>query len=262
MLDAMSSRFARCLAVARCEWLAFHRLDAWRGGAALGLLAALLAAAGARGDDLRGAAVQDLLLWGTGGVGAMVALLLGSQVIAREVRDRTWMVVLATPVSRLEFLVGKFLGVAAVLAEVALVGGVSLVGAMLVSGPWAPGLLALLPMLWLQWCLAAALAVLFATLTSGPLALLYASALFLLGHAGGLVRTFAESEAKLSALNHWGGLVFYHLIPHFELFDQRAALLGGRGPDLAVVGAAALYGCAMIAAWLALADLAWRHREL
>lgn len=260
MHDALAFSPRRALAIARCEFRAFHRQAAWRAGGALTLVLALALAWSARGDALRAAAAQDVVLLAFGFLGAALAMVLGADVVAREVRDRTWMVVLAKPVSRLEFLIGKFVGIAAVLAEVALTGAACLGSVMALAGGWGAPLFGLVAFSWLQWCMVAGLAVLFASVTSGPLALLYTVALFLLGHTGGLVRTFAESEVRLNALNHWGGTLFYYLVPHFEMLDQRAVLVDGQGEGL--LAAAAAYALAMTSAWLGLASLAWRRREL
>ncbi|MEB3328567.1 MAG: ABC transporter permease subunit [Candidatus Sericytochromatia bacterium] len=251
----------RVMAIARCDWLGFHRQGAWAGGASAVAAAGSLAALGVRGDAEGGLALLELTMLLTSVGGALLALVLGSQVVAREWRDRTWMIVLARPVSRGEFLAGKFVGVALVLGEVALAATILVLALMLCGAPWVPLAPWLCLALWAKWCLAAALAVLFACLTSGTLALLYASTLYVLGHAGGLVRTFAESEVHLSLFNHWGGLLFYHLLPHFEVFEHRLGSLGA-GWDWARFGATLGYAAALGTAWLALAHLAWEGREL
>ncbi|MEB3222923.1 MAG: ABC transporter permease subunit [Candidatus Sericytochromatia bacterium] len=252
----------RVLAIASCDWRCFHRQGTWLGGVTMAAVVGVLAAAAVRADPLAGVVLLELVVGALSLVGAAIALMLGSQVVAREVRDGTWMVVLARPVSRAEFLAGKFLGVAAVLGELGLFGGALLGAMMTVGAPWEPLLAVLCLALWVKWCLVAALAILFATLTSGTLALLYASALFVLGHAGGLVRTFAESEQLLNRANHWGGLLFYYLVPHFELFELRVAGLAGPGWNWSGPLAALAYGASLCVALLGLARLAWEAREL
>jgi hypothetical protein len=256
-----SQSLLRVAAIARCDWLGFHRQGAWAGSVGAVAVAGVVAGLAVRGDAVSGMALLELSVLLTSVAGALLALVLGSQVVAREWRDRTWMIVLARPVSRGEFLAGKFLGVALVLGEVALAAACLLWALMVLGAPWVPSAPWLCLAMWAEWCLAAALAVLFACLTSGTLALVYASALYVLGHAGGLVRSFAESEERLNVFNHWGGLLFYHLLPHFELFDLRLGSLGP-GWDWLRFGAMLGYAAALAAAWLALARLAWEAREL
>lgn len=216
---------------------------------------------GSRGPG-GGAAVFDVALLMMNAIGALVALFLGTSLVHKELDKRTVYIVLAKPLSRLEFLVGKYLGLVATLGLMIALMGVFLAALMAATGDWRPQLFALLLGLWVELGIVTAMAFFFACITSAMLAALYAFCLFALGHQGTLIRAFADSEVKLSLVNYYFGHVMYVILPHFEIFDLRTQVLYGTGMPWAAWGAGLGYGALMIAMLLLLASVAWEAKEL
>jgi len=101
--------------------------------------------------------------------GSMLALFVGVNLIASDLERKTLHVVLARPVSRLEVVVGKFLGLAAVLAVNTAAAVVVYTFTSLVAvGQWttlsAAGVVAV-AFLYLEFLVVAAVAVMFSTLS-------------------------------------------------------------------------------------------------
>lgn len=150
---------------------------------ALGLMAAaqLLpqVAAGTEGKML-----LDLGLAAIGLLGLVIAIFVGTTLVNKEIEKRTVYVLIAKPVSKLEFIVGKHLGLSAVLAV--LLTAMTLIYLAVLTFQKVPVPLGsiLLSVLFnfLELSLMTAVALLFGVFTSSLLATLLSFAVFLMGH--------------------------------------------------------------------------------
>jgi ABC-type transport system involved in multi-copper enzyme maturation permease subunit len=214
------------------------------------------------GPRAAGGAVLDMSLLLMTAVGTLVAIFLGTSLVHKELDKRTVYIVLAKPLSRFEFLLGKYLGLMATIAVMVLLMALYLTALMSGLGAFRGEVYALCLGLFVELGFVTALAFLFSTMTSATLAALYTGCLFLLGHQGALIRTFAETERQLSLANYYVGHAMYYLLPHFEIFDFKTHVLYGHGLPWDAWAAALGYGAAMIAGLLVLASVAWDAREL
>lgn len=210
----------------------------------------------------RAAAVLDLGLSASGALGTLVAIFLGTSLVHKEMDKRTLYVVLTKPVTRFQFLAGKFTGLMATLTVLVLAVAGSLGGMMAVLGRFDAQVFALLGSLWMQLALVTAIAFCFATITSGILSALYTGGLYLFGLQTELIREFAESEVKLNAANYAVGHLLYWVLPNFTVFDFKNAVVYGGALPWAAWGWGLAYGAMMSAALLMLAAFAWERREL
>ena len=214
------------------------------------------------GTRSQAASVLDLSLLLMGAVGTMVAIFLGTSLVHKELDKRTVYIVLAKPTTRLEFLAGKYLGLMATIALMVALMALILTALMLALGSFNAEVYALCLAFYVELGFVTALAFLFATMTSATLAALYAACLFLIGHAGHLIRAFADTEVTLNKVNYYGGHAAYYVLPHFEIFDFKTQVLYGRGLPWDAWAAANGYGLTMVVALLVLAAVAWDAREL
>ncbi len=154
----------------------------------IGFYALLMLAAGKLLPEVAGM-TYDKILTDVGAaaaslLGVVVAIFVGTGLINKEIEKRTVFTIVTKPISNIEFIFGKHLGLSAVLA-------------VLVSGMTAIYLLSLsisnvnyqaIPLilsalfLFLELCLLTAAALLFGVFTSSILALLLTFALYLVGH--------------------------------------------------------------------------------
>ncbi|MFM7470923.1 MAG: ABC transporter permease [Nodosilinea sp. LVE1205-7] len=193
----------------------------------------------------------------------LVALLVGSGLINREVDKRTILVVLTKPVSRAEWVVGKHLGLAMVL--VLLVGALGLVLLLLLilqgitfalsSLLWAIGFTAL------EAILLAAIALFFGSFTSSLLAMLMGLAVYLMGH-------LSQHLVNLARLSQDPGLTrisnfLYLVLPDLERLNLRN--LAVYGPEVMPQGSVlishGLYALAYTAMLLSLTSLIIYRRQ-
>lgn len=208
------------------------------------------------------ASILDLALTLSSALGTLVAIFLGTSLVHKELDRRTVYIVLSKPITRFQFLVGKYLGLMATLTAVVLMIAAGIIVIMLVVGRLDPSILALCLALWVQLGVVTAMAFCFSTMTNGTLAALYTLGLCLVGQNVLLIREFADSEARLNRFNYYGGNALYYLLPHFETFDFKNLLLYGGTLPWAALGWGLGYGVLVGAAFMALACAAWEGREL
>lgn len=128
--------------------------------------------------------------------GVSVAILIGVNVLAGEVERRTVYVTLAKPVSRTQFLFGKFLGLCATMFVLVAVMGALLVGLLFtIDEPPSSATLGALVLIYVELCVLAAFAMLFSAFTTPTLAVMFTVSVFVIGHLAGDLRVFAERIA-------------------------------------------------------------------
>lgn len=221
-----------------------------------------------RGGANRPEAVLDMGIGLMGAVGTLVAIFMATNLVYKEMDRRTIYVVLAKPVSRFQFLAGKYLGLMATLTlMLALMAG-SLGLLMGLLGLYNGEVFGLCLAFWVELAMVTALAFCFSTITSGVLSAIYTVCLYVVGQQATLIREFADTEVGLaryflaSKFNYYGGNALYYVLPHFEAFDFKNQVLYGIGMPWDAWAWSLLYGALMSAMLLLVATLAWESREL
>jgi Cu-processing system permease protein len=192
--------------------------------------------------------------------GLLLVVFLGTRAVQREIERRTILVLLARPVRRCEFLLGKYLGMLAVtgialggmLVLLALVlwgSGYGLEGGLLVAGLFAFFELAIL----------CALSLVLTTLASPALAACGLLAAFVAGHlAPSLLATSALAPGSVV-----GGIArtLFQVVPRLDLYNVTLEVVHGT-PVTAAAGIwAGAYAVLYSAAALLAALLVLRRRE-
>lgn len=185
-----------------------------------------------------GAATTNLL-------GVAIAIFVGTNLINKEIEKRTVFTIVTKPISSIEFIFGKHLGLAAVLAT--LVAGMSAIYLTVLSlahidYQLVPLLLSSL-FLFLELCLIAAAALLFGVFTSSILAILLTSSFYLVGH-------LSEGMVKLAGVTKNPGFQkmtdnLYLFLPDLSRLDLKNDAVYGLVPQpdvlLLNVGYAVIY---------------------
>lgn len=194
-----------------------------------------------------GRLVLDLGLAGVHLGGALIAVFLGVSLMSREVARKTLHVVLAKPVGRSAFLLGKYLGLVVTLGVI-----VGLMGAALwvvsAAVEHAPGLafVQAVAMIWLELAVLAGVAVLFAAFTGPFLSGMFTLGVFVIGHLTPGLRALGEASGDpvLAALTR----AVYYAFPNLEVFDFKVRALYGTPAGVPEAGLAVLYalGCALV----------------
>lgn len=126
----------------------------------------------------------DLGLAGINLISVVVAVFVGTGLVNKEIEKRTVLVLIAKPINRLEFIVGKHLGLSAVLAV--LIGLLTIALLVILSlariGYPLTSVLVAVVFMFLEVVLLTAVAILFGVFTSSLLATLMTFSVYLVGH--------------------------------------------------------------------------------
>ncbi len=194
----------------------------------------------------------------------VIAVFVGTSLVSKEIEKRTIFTLIAKPVNRVEFLVGKHFGLAAVLAVLmtamtASFAVVYFIGVYReVPLPWGNILLAI-GFSYLELWIIIAAALFFGSFTSAILAALLTFALYLAGH-------FSSSLLQLGVLSKNETVMqitrfAYLILPDLERFNLRNSAVYGQTPPWADLGGTVLYGLLYTLILLTGAYLVFRKRE-
>jgi len=193
--------------------------------------------------------------------GVLVAILLGVGLVAGEIERRTVFPMLARPITRGGFLIGRYFGLLAMLTANVLVMLAALAGVLRFAGYGLTAtILAAALLILVELAVLAAAALFFGSFTTPILASAFSLSLFLIGHLLSDLKAFRERAP--------GGLtkaltgVFYRVLPDLELFNLKAQAANALPVPHQFVPAAALYGVAYAAACLLLAVVVFSRRDL
>ena len=143
-----------------------------------------------------GRIVKDLGLASSNLFGTFIAVFLGIGLVSKEIERRTLYAILAKPVHRFQFLLGKYIGL--VLTLLVTVGVMALLVTVLawtIDGYWTTGLLAAASLDFLSLMIVTAVAILFSTFSTPTLSAIFTLAIFVIGRLSGDLKLFADQFA-------------------------------------------------------------------
>ncbi len=210
------------------------------------------------GDSIK--FVKDFALTGLSLFGVTATVVLGVTMVHNELQRRTIYNVLSKPVSRAEFLAGKYLGLMATLLAMLLGMGtvVMIVVAALASKPdWSlvPAVLAMTT----EIAILAAVAVFFSTVVVTPaLAGLFTVATFIAGRSSGWLSHFQSDEFPVALQVVSAGLQY--VLPQLDQLYVADRIVAGQAIPASLYAWAAAYAVCYVTVLL-LGSLALFHRR-
>jgi ABC-type transport system involved in multi-copper enzyme maturation permease subunit len=192
--------------------------------------------------------------------GVLIAVFMGAGLVAKEMERRSLYPLLAKPLSRTEFFVGKFAGLAfTLLVNVSVMAAGMFLTLWLTGSGFDPQLLKAVWPLYLGLLLIVALTLFFSTLTSATLAAVFSVCLVLAGRYADVIRNMGNIVPGVSAsVTKW----LYLAIPNFANFDFKTRVTHGDPVSFADLGAVTLYGGLYIAFVLTAGALLFERKEL
>ena len=197
-------------------------------------------------------------------VGILIAVFLGVALVSKEMDKRTLYALLAKPVKRWEFLLGKFAGLVMTLTvnTAAMAAGLY-IALWSVQRAWQPSdiyILTAVYLIVLKLALIVALALLFSCFTTPFLAILFTIGIYITGLLAGDLRTVRGVVIDPGTLKMMRGISY--VLPNFENFNVMSAAVHGRGVPSAIVWQATLYAVLYIAIVLTGAAIVFSRRNL
>ena len=223
------------------------------------------------GQDVK--IVKDLGLAATSTFGLFIAVFIGVGLVWKEVERRSIYSLLAKPIRRRDFILGKYLGLVLTLAVNVAVMAAALY-AVLACLAWLapaelargwdapatdPAMLIAIGLIFLQLMLVTALALFFSTF-SGPLvsaALTFG--LFVIGHFNADLRNF--EQVVDSAPVAWLARALYYALPNLAPFDIKAQVVHGLPVAPGYVALTAAYAAVYIAVLLVAATWIFGRKD-
>lgn len=205
--------------------------------------------------------ILDLGLTITSFITVMTAIFVGIGLVFTEVEKKTIYNVLSKPLGRTHFLLGRYLGLMAVLAVnlAAMMALLSLL--LLVFGGFTVGLFAAGAFIYLELAVLTAIALFFSSLTSPVVSAICTLAFYLVGHtSSAFLETLAPRLTSPAAkrLAEW----LFHLLPDLTMLSITDLVAYGLPVPGAFVLRAVLYAFVLVALLLTAACLAFSRRDL
>jgi Cu-processing system permease protein len=207
-----------------------------------------------------GKIITDVGLAGISLLGVLTAIMVGSTLVHKEVEKKAVFMVLTRPVSRHEYLVGKFSGMVMALGLLMVI-MTAVMAVMIFIGRGMPGLPVFLAayLSLLEMAVMSSIVIFFSTFTTPILTSFFSVCIFVAGNLSGDLRAFAQKFG--GAFVGYFMEVFYYLLPNLKVFNLRNEAvhdLRFHGSDIAL---ATIYAAVYCGAILYFAYLVFRRRE-
>jgi ABC-type transport system involved in multi-copper enzyme maturation permease subunit len=190
------------------------------------------------GQDVK--IIKDLGLAATSVFGLFIAVFVGIGLVWKEVDRRSVYGLLAKPIRRRDFILGKYLGLVFTLAVNLAVMALALY-AVLAYQAWItppelakaweapaidPALLVAIGLIFLQLSLITAIALFFSTFSSPLLSAALTFGLYVIGHFSADLKNF--EQVVESPVVAWIARALYYLLPNLAPFDVKAQVVHGQ----------------------------------
>ncbi len=151
--------------------------------------------------------------------GTLMAIFLGIGLVYKEIDRKSIYTLIAKPVSRLQFILGKFLGLLlTIFINIAIMFAayVAVLYYMDINLSWA--LTQAVILIFLKLMIITAVALLFSTFTTPTLSAIFTLSFFVIGHFVNDIKSFGKESDNL--LYQWGSNVLYYLIPNLSNYNH------------------------------------------
>lgn len=189
-----------------------------------------------------------------------IALFSGSYMLAKEIEKQTCLLVLARPVSRDQFLLGKFFGVLSLNTLLVLFLGVALALLLGVTSQQMLAFVEICTSLWLESTVILALVLWLSLVIRPVLALVFGFVIFLLGHWLGDLMFFAEKSKEEGFVSLVKGL--HWIVPNFYRMNWKSSYFLTTGIPSAEFGWMLIHTLGWIVILILLANYFFRRKDI
>jgi ABC-type transport system involved in multi-copper enzyme maturation permease subunit len=223
------------------------------------------------GQDIK--IIKDLGLAATSLFGLFIAVFIGIGLVSKEVERRSIYALLTKPLSRAQFIAGKYAGLVLTLAVNVAVMTVALY-AVLAYMNWMaleemrlgwetpavdPALLKSLLLIFIELMLVTALALFFSTFSTPMLSAALTLGFYVVGHFNADLRNFQHVVDSPVAV--WLARTMYYVLPDFAAFDVKMQVVHGLPVPGRYLAATVAYGACYIGALLLASTFIFSRRD-
>ncbi len=204
--------------------------------------------------------VTDMGLAAINLVGVIIAIFVGIGLVSKEIERRTVYTIMARPIARWQFILGKYGGLVLTLTVNLLVMILVYVGTLLMDQvPVHGALFQAIQLIFVELLLVTAVALFFSTFSSSTLSAILTLAIYVIGHLTADLKGLAvrsESDALKTVLT---GL--YYLCPNLEVLNMKGQAAMGIAVAPSYQLLATLYGLLYAALLLAGSCVIFQRRD-
>lgn len=204
--------------------------------------------------------VTDLGLAAINVVGVVIAIFVGIGLVSKEIERRTVYTIMARPISRPQFILGKYLGLALTLLVNLGIMLIVFLATLLMDGvPVQPGLFQAVQLIYVELLLITALALFFSTFSSGAVSAMMTLGLYVIGHlTADLKGVAAKSSSELVKAAMTG---LYYVCPNLEVLNIKGLAAQGAAVPLSYQALASAYGIVYAMVLIAAACAVFSRRD-
>ena len=205
--------------------------------------------------------ILDLSLAAMSVFGLLIAIFVGIGLVHKEIQRRTLYMLLARPISRRNFVIGKYLGLMLVIALNVAIMTAALLALMALYSPGAMnwGIFVAVLLILVELMVVTAVAVLFSTFSTPTLSAMLTLGVWVIGRFSSDLVEFARKTEDPVARALVTGV--HYVLPNLEKFDVKHLVVYNMAIEPAYVGGAVLYGLLYIVFLIGLAVMIFERRD-
>lgn len=193
--------------------------------------------------------------------GAFISIFVGVSLVSKEIEKRTVYAIFSKPISRAEFILGKYCGLCLTLLVNVLVMGVGVSLALFYVGGhgFAFSIWGALLLIYLELTILIAVAILFSSFSSPALSALLSFFVFIIGHFSAALNELAKNLGSAAAKIVFGAI--YYLLPNLSNFVFRTETAHGITPPSSMILGAVAYAFIYVGILLIITILIFSRRN-
>ena len=200
--------------------------------------------------------------------GILISIFLGIGLISKEIEKRTIYTIIAKPVHRYQFLIGKYIGLLLTVIVNTVIMGIGLYLVLMFNEfRWKHGIFNVNVDIWkaiylmsIEFMLMTAIAILFSTFSSSStLSAIFAIAAYIVGHLTEDLKLIGDKVANLPIkviINF-----FYYLLPNLDNFNVKGRVVYGLEVPASYILFVTLYGFFYITCLMIFAGIIFQKRD-
>ncbi|HJR77985.1 MAG TPA: ABC transporter permease subunit [Nitrospiraceae bacterium] len=204
--------------------------------------------------------IADMGLAAINLIGVIIAIFVGISLVNKEIERRTIYTIMARPISRTYFILGKYCGLALTLiVNVSIMLAVFLITLLLYHVPITLSLLQAVQLIFVEILVIMAIALFFSTFSSSTLSAILTLGIYVIGHLTADVKSMTahtDSSAVKAVVD-----VFYYLFPNLEILNIKGQAAVGIQVTSQYLMLASFYGMAYAGVLLVGACAVFQRRD-
>jgi len=204
--------------------------------------------------------IADMGLAAINLIGVIIAIFVGISLVNKEIERRTIYTIMARPISRTVFIMGKYFGLALTLSvNMAVMLAVFLLTLWLYHVPIESSLFQAVQLMFVEILVVTAIALFFSTFTSSTLSAIFTLGLYVIGHLTADLRTMVANGE--GAVGKTVVDLLYYLCPNLEMLNIKGQAAVGVSVTPEYMMLASLYGLLYAGVLVTGACLVFQRRD-